>query len=162
MEYAVRQLVEVAVRALSPGINDPFTAMSVLDRPGGALCDMVPLYLPNGLFLRDRQCVLVLPAVDYEGLVDGMFHLIRQNGSSSAAVLVRMLEVFSAVATFERNQARLQPLQRHADLVVRDARRRIATPADLNDILQRAEHFQSMRLSGPLTVHSEEQRATAA
>ena len=33
LEFAVRQLVEVAVRALSPGINDPHTAISVLDRP---------------------------------------------------------------------------------------------------------------------------------
>jgi uncharacterized membrane protein len=162
IEYAVRQLVEVAVRALSPGINDPFTAMSVLDRLGGALCDMVPLHLPNGLHLRGERCVLVVPAVDYDGLVDGMFHLIRQNASGSPAVLVRMLEVFTAVATFERNEARLQSLQRHADLVVGDARRGIATPADLDDILQRAEHFQAMRLSGPLAVLSESKRATAA
>ena len=34
LEFAVRQLVEVAVRALSPGINDPFTAIAVLDRLG--------------------------------------------------------------------------------------------------------------------------------
>src|SRR3569833_1659758 len=38
LEFAVRQLVEVAVRALSPGINDPHTAMSALARLGGALC----------------------------------------------------------------------------------------------------------------------------
>ena len=42
LEFAIRQLVEVAVRALSPGINDPHTAMSVLDRLGASLCDAVP------------------------------------------------------------------------------------------------------------------------
>ena len=162
IEYAVRQLVEVAVRALSPGINDPHTAMSALDRLGDALCDLVPLHLPNGLFVHDNCCVLVVPAVDYEGLVDGMFHLIRQNARGSAAVLVRMLEVFTAVATFERDAARLQSLQRHADLVVGDAQRRIATPADLGDILQRAENFQAMRLSGPLAALSESKRTIAA
>eukprot|EP01036_Dinobryon_divergens_P057747 gene57747-77077_t len=36
LEFAIRQLVEVAVRALSPGINDPHTAISVLDRLGAA------------------------------------------------------------------------------------------------------------------------------
>ncbi|MGC1558027.1 MAG: DUF2254 family protein [Methylovirgula sp.] len=40
LEFAVRQLLEVAVRALSPGINDPHTAISVLDRLGSALCDL--------------------------------------------------------------------------------------------------------------------------
>lgn len=48
LEFAVRQLVEIAVRALSPGINDPHTAMSVLDRMGASLCDIVPRYLPDG------------------------------------------------------------------------------------------------------------------
>ena len=42
LEASVRQLVEVAVRALSPGINDPQTAMSVLDRLGSALCELAP------------------------------------------------------------------------------------------------------------------------
>lgn len=40
LEFPIRQLVEVAVRALSPGINDLRTAMSVLDRLGAALCDL--------------------------------------------------------------------------------------------------------------------------
>ena len=37
LEYSIRQLTEIAVRALSPGINDPFTAGSVLERLGDAL-----------------------------------------------------------------------------------------------------------------------------
>jgi uncharacterized membrane protein len=61
LEYAVRQLVEVAVRALSPGINDPYTAISVLDRLGAALCDVVPLHLPTGVWKRDGRLALVAP-----------------------------------------------------------------------------------------------------
>ena len=84
LEFAVRQLVEVAVRALSPGINDPHTAMSVLDRLGAALCDVVPLHLPTGVFLRDGWPALVVPSIDYDGLVDAMFHMIRQNAAGNA------------------------------------------------------------------------------
>ena len=43
IEYAVNQLVEMAVRAMSPAINDPFTAMTCLD------------YLGDGLALFIRQ-----------------------------------------------------------------------------------------------------------
>ena len=58
LEFSVRQLVEVAVRALSPGINDPHTAMSVLDRLGATLCDAVPLYYPAGSScVRDVRCL---------------------------------------------------------------------------------------------------------
>ncbi|WP_283813996.1 DUF2254 domain-containing protein [Bradyrhizobium japonicum] len=55
LRFAVRQLVEVAVRALSPGINDPHTALAVLDRLGAALCDLVPLHLPTGVAIRGSQ-----------------------------------------------------------------------------------------------------------
>ena len=141
IEFALRQLVEVAVRALSPGINDPHTAISVLDRLGAALCDIVPLYLPSGVHRVEGRTVLVMPAVEYGGLVDGMFHMIRQNASGSAAVLIRMLEVLSAVAACEHQESRVGALRRHADLIMEDAGRTIANSGDLEDIRQRRMFF---------------------
>ena len=150
LEFAIRQLVEVAVRALSPGINDPHTAMSVLDRLGAALCDAVPLHLATGVVLRDGRPVLVRPRIDYDGLVDGMFHLIRQNAAGSAAVLIRMLEVLIAVAGCERDPDRLAGLQRHADLVRGDGERDIGTPSDLEDLKRRHDRFVAVRRHGVL------------
>ena len=77
LEFAVRQLVEVAVRALSPGINDPPTAMSALDRIGAALCEIVPLHLPTGVYMRGDLPALVVPSIQYDGLLNAMFHMIR-------------------------------------------------------------------------------------
>ncbi len=150
LEFAVRQLVEVAVRALSPGINDPHTAMSVLDRLGAALCDAVPLHLCGGVSLRDGRPVLVVPDVDYGGLVDAMFHMIRQNAAGSPAVLMRELEVLTAVVGCEPAPSRQRELQRHADLVLGDAERDIATPADLDEVRHRHRRFASVRTHGPL------------
>nr|WP_256367000.1 DUF2254 domain-containing protein [Acidisphaera sp. L21] len=141
LEFAVRQLVEVAVRALSPGINDPHTAMSVVDRLGAVLCDVVRLHFPTGVFLKDDKVALVVPSTDYAGLADAMFHMIRQNGSSSPAVLMRLLEVFASVASCERDSGRVNTLRRHASLVVDDGRRTTGNQADLDDILARHQHF---------------------
>ncbi len=152
LEFAIRQLVEVAVRALSPGINDPHTAMSVLDRLGSALCDMAKLHLPSGVTLRDDRPALVTPSIDYGGLTDAMFHLIRQNAAGSAAVLIRMLEVLTAVASCEHQPDRVQQLQRHAGLVRGDAERDVSTPADLADVNARYAAFETMRLHGPVPI----------
>ena len=149
LEFTVRQLVEVAVRALSPGINDPHTAMSVLDRLGGALCDLERRHLGSGVFLRQDRPVLVVPGISYDGLCDGMFNLIRQNAAGSVAVLIRILEVLTAVAGVETIPDRLDALQRHAALVLDDATRSVANPADLNDLRQRQHAFLSMRRFGP-------------
>lgn len=150
VEFAVRQLVEVAVRALSPGINDPLTAISVIDRLGAALCDLAPLHLPTGVVIEHGHPALVVPSVDYEGLVDAMFHMIRQNGSNSAAVLIRILDVLTAVISVERDSQRVAALQRHADLVLDDASRHITSPADLRDVRDRHHGFVAMKDGGPL------------
>ena len=137
LEYPVRQLVEIAVRALSPGINDPHTAISVLDRMGATLFDIVPRHLPSGVTSIDGVAVLCTSATSYDGLLDAMFDMIRQNAAGSSAVLIRLVEVLAAVANCERDPGRLATLRRHAGLVVEDARRTVGTPADLNDLLAR-------------------------
>jgi uncharacterized membrane protein len=149
LEFAIRQLVEVAVRALSPGINDPHSAMSILDRLGAALCDAVPLHLTTGVVLRDGRTALVRPNVDYDGLVDSMFRMIRQNAAGSLAILIRLLEVLAVVAGCERNPARRATLQRHADYVLGDAERDVKTPDNLADLKARYRRFVLVRQNGP-------------
>lgn len=149
LEFTLRQLVEVAVRALSPGINDPHTAMSVLDRLGSALCELNGRHLGNGVFVRQERPVLVVPGINYGGLCDSAFNLIRQNAAGSVAVLIRILEVLISVAGVETIPERLDALQRHAALVLDDATRSIANPADLDDLRQRHDAFMTMRRFGP-------------
>ena len=142
LEFAVRQLVEVAVRALSPSINDPQTAIGVLDRLGASLCDVARVFLPSGVHLRAGRPVLVTPSTDYAGLCDAMFHMIRQNAAGNPAVLIRMLEVLTAVAGCEPRPDRLAVLERHAELVLSDAVRSVGSAADLADVRRRHAAFE--------------------
>ena len=149
LEYSIRQLVEIAVRALSPGINDPFTAGSVVDHLGDALCRVASRHLPTGAVVRDGQVVLVLPVTDYAGLCDAMFHMIRQNAAGSVHVLARTLDVLTRVAEVERLTDRTAELARHADLVVAAGRRDVADPDDLADLEARHRRFHA--IASPFT-----------
>lgn len=151
-EYAVRQLVEVAVRALSPGINDPHTAMSVLHRLGAALCDLAGSHLPNGVFLREGQVALLVPKVSYASLTSLMFHMIRQNAQDTPPVLIRLLDVLMAVASCELDEARRQVLLDHAERVGMDARRTVGNPLDLQDILARERTLRAVLEHGVLAA----------
>ncbi|MGU3454159.1 DUF2254 domain-containing protein [Methylobacterium sp. 391_Methyba4] len=148
IEYSIRQLVEIAVRALSPGINDPFTAGSVVDHLGDALCRIAPRHLPTGAVVREGRAVLVHPVTDYDGLCDAMFHMIRQNSAGSVLVLGRMLDVLTRVAEVERLTTRLRELRRHADLVQAAAERDVADSHDLDDLRQRHAQFVAMHEQG--------------
>jgi len=138
LEFTVRQLVEVAVRALSPGINDPFTAIAVLDRLGAALCEVAGRRLPEPVLRRDGRVVLIRRVTDYDGLCDAMFHMIRQNGGGSAAVLIRLVETLRRVEEVERDPRRRAALRRHAGLALEAGRREVKDPTGLADLERRA------------------------
>lgn len=128
--------------------------MSVIDRLGAALCDLVPRYLSTGVTLKDDEALLVAPSVDYDGLVDAMFHMIRQNGSESTAVMIRMLDVLTSVISCEHDVIRRQTLTRHAELVLSDAIRNITAPADQDAVKERHASFLTMRDRGSLGLLS--------
>lgn len=116
VEFSIRQLVEVAARALSPGINDPFTAMAVLDRLGAALCELAPYHLAPAIVLRQGRAVLMQRTVDYAGVCDLMFHIIRQNATGSPPVLIRLVDTLRRVLETETDPHRRVELMRHAGL----------------------------------------------
>lgn len=120
LEFAVRQLVEVGLRALSPSLNDPFTAITVLDRLGATLAEVANRTLPDGCIWRDDRPCVWRPTTDYAGLLDAMFHMLRQAAGSQPPVLIRLLEVLAEIAAVERDDERRDNLRRHADLA-RDA-----------------------------------------
>ena len=76
---AVDQLVEIAVRALSPGIHDPFTAMACIDRLGIALAHAAQRESPSPYrFDETGQLYLVVPPLTYAMLADAAFDPIRE------------------------------------------------------------------------------------
>jgi len=131
LEFSVRQLVEVALRALSPGINDPFTAIAVLDRLGATLCELVPRHLPGPVTWRGGRPVLHRAVTDYAGLCDAMFHAIRQNAAGNAVVLIRLLEVLARVEAVEPRAERRAELARHRHLALAAGRIAMRDPADV-------------------------------
>jgi uncharacterized membrane protein len=133
-EYAVRQLVEIALRALPPGNVDLFTVTAVADRLGGALCLLAGRALPDGRVVREGRLRVVCPPVDYEGLVDAMFHMLRQGAASEPAVIIHLAAVFGAVAAVEHDPARRATLHRHLDLL-REAAARVGYDASANEAL---------------------------
>ncbi len=143
VEDALRQLVEVAVRALSPGINDPHTAMSVLDRLGAVLCELATCELDTGVAMRNGAIVLAMPDLGYDRLAGLMLHMIRQNAAGSPSILIRMLDVLTQVAHCETALERRVTLVQHAALICTDADSSVANPADLAAVNARAALFHA-------------------
>lgn len=120
--FAVEQLVEVACRALSPGINDPFTAMQCVDRLGEALSLLGTRALPPP-FDRDEDgnVRVVRYGERFEEYLDLAFNQIRQYSERSLDVMLRMLEAMARVARHLQRPEDLKALEEHARLVYAQA-----------------------------------------
>ena len=131
VEFSFLQLVEIAVRALSPGINDPFTAIACVDRLGSALCRLARCDMPSPLrFDPNRRLRLVAPASTFSEIVDTAFNQIRQSARSNPAVAIRMLDAIAQVAGHVQQAQDAACLQRHADMIVRGAREAVPEAED--------------------------------
>jgi uncharacterized membrane protein len=118
-EYAIHQLVEVAVRALSPGINDPFTAITCVDHLTGIYCGVGPRPMRPTLQRDDRGVARVeLDRTDFTGLLDAGFHQIRQFARDVPAVTMRLLEGLAAIAGTINDPDRRATVARHGRLVM--------------------------------------------
>jgi uncharacterized membrane protein len=115
--FGIDQLVEVAARALSPGINDPFTAIICLDRLGDAISQLVTRRMPSAQHYDDSNLRVIAAPLLFPEMVDAAFDQIRQYGRTSYAVtlhLLETLEVIGARTTGAEDQA---ALRRQADLI---------------------------------------------
>lgn len=99
VEFAVTQLVEVALRALSPGINDPFTAIACVHHLGAALARLAGRRAPSRYrYDDDGRLRVIADATDFEGVVNTAFDQIRQAARTNAAVTIALLETLAVIA----------------------------------------------------------------
>ena len=132
VEFSFHQLVEIAVRALSPGVNDPFTAIACVDRLGSGLCRLARREMPSALrFDPHGRLRLVAPGPTFAGIVDTSFNQIRQSARSNPAVAIRMLDAIAQIAGHVQRAPDAACLQRHAGMIVKAARETVPEADDL-------------------------------
>lgn len=134
LEFSMHQLVEVALRALSPGINDPFTAIAVIDRLTLSLRLAMTRGAARSSFAGDDDVVrATMPISTFEGLTDAAFNQIRQAAASNAAILIRMADDIGQLLPLADERQR-EALEKHLRLVVNTGGRGIAEEEDRNDL----------------------------
>jgi len=116
--YAVNQLVEMAVRAMSPAINDPFTAMTCLDYIGEGLALFIKQGEKSSLYYdhNGRLC-LVLEPVTVDELLGTAFDMLRHCSCDNAIVLLHIIEVIDNVSQVAGSPYVRSELLRHVSLI---------------------------------------------
>lgn len=131
VEFSLRQLVEVALRALSPGINDPFTAIAVVYRLGRALPHAMTFTYPVGIW-RDADGIIRIQATlpDFTGMLGAAFNQIRQAAHDKPDVLLPMAEMIERLTCRAHSDPQRTALHDHARMIARTAERGIPEEND--------------------------------
>ena len=133
--FAIDQLVEVAIRALSPAVNDTFTALNCIDWLGACLCLTARQRLPRGVYRDHRGTVrLIEPAIALDFLIKRASDKIRQAGRGMPAVLIRQLENLHRVTLVLDGGQSPDAIVGQAEMIMRATAESIPEASDRLDV----------------------------
>lgn len=140
LEYSIHQMVEIAARALSPGVNDPFTAIACVDNLTATLSYLAQVKFPSK-YRHDSEGKLRIMAdtIDFDGALDASFNQIRQFAGGSPSVIIRLMEALITIKSFVQEESQEKSLVRHAEMVFRLGQDTMSEKNDLEDLRTRAK-----------------------
>ena len=140
VSFGIDQLVEIALRALSPAVNDTFTALTCIDWLGDTLCKIATVWRPNRVH-RDQHGVVrvISDQVSYDRLVQRSFEKIRQAGLGMPAVMIRQLDALTKIMEQTTRADQKPVLLEQAAMIHRSCLASVPEAADRADVERRYE-----------------------
>jgi uncharacterized membrane protein len=151
--FAIDQLVEIAIRALSPAVNDTFTALTCIDWLSAGLCRISTRTLAEGVY-RDRlgRIRLIESPPSYARMVNRATDKIRQASRGMPAVVIRLMDALAHVSESTTSSRQRDVLVRQAEMVLRAAERDITEPDDLALVRERFENLVAISAERQVTA----------
>lgn len=150
IEFSIEQLVQMAQRALSPGINDSLTAITCIDWLSAALGRMSVCEFP-GVYFCDGNGALRVSAsgFSFQGAVEAAFDPLRQSARGNEMVTIRLLESLCRIMSVADQADYRAMLFRQADLIHRSALESIPSETDRDAVGRRFGNCRALLDDGP-------------
>jgi uncharacterized membrane protein len=152
--FGIRQLVDITLKALSPGVNDTTTAVMCVDYLASILVRLASRPIATARRLDQGELRVIARGPSFESLLAEAFDQIRQNAEGNVAVLTRQVQALEIIAGQTANVRRRQALRQQAELIAAVAERTITSPYDGAGVKAASERLsqvlatQAGRLSG--------------
>jgi len=128
--FGIRQIVDVALKALSPGINDTTTAVTCVDYLAMILARLAPQHIPESHRYEDGALRVIAKGPSFQSLLSGAFDQIRASAKGNLGIMLRMLDSLEAIASLTADSIRRQALHEHVEWIAELARRTLESPHD--------------------------------
>ncbi|MFO7535511.1 MAG: DUF2254 domain-containing protein [Kiritimatiellia bacterium] len=128
--FGIRQLVDMALRALSPGINDTTTAVMCVDYLTAILARLASRKIPSSRRHEDGELRVIAIGQTFASLLAESFDEIRGSAGGNVALLLRMLDALQTIASLTDSPSRRRLLREQAECIAELAKRSIESPHD--------------------------------
>ena len=138
--FGVRQLVDIALKALSPGVNDVTTALTCIDYLGAVLLVAHDHTSSHAVWSDEQGTPRVLASQrGFEDLLGQAFDQIRESGAAQLAALLRLLDALERLEKYAHDAQRRAQLAAQARQIVEAARRGLSSPFEQDIVASRAD-----------------------
>lgn len=128
--YGIRQIVDMALKALSPGIMDTTTAVMCVDYLTAILARIASRRLPACQFYENGNLRVITKRPSFESLLDESFDQIRCSSGGDVAIILRLLGAFGTLAVLTVAPDRRLLLRHQVLRVAELAERTVESPHD--------------------------------
>jgi uncharacterized membrane protein len=156
--FGIQQLVDIALKSLSPGINDTTTAIMAIDYLGLVSQRLASRDFPAPVRSDGQQPRVLAHALDFAGYLKLMFDLVRLNAKGNHAVFRRLLRALALTAEAARNPERKAAVHTQATLLLSYAESTLATEDEkyaVRELHAELQHFWEVPLSHRLLHQAE-------
>lgn len=141
--FGLRQLVDIALKALSPGINDTTTAVMCVDRLGSLLRVLAGRHLASSVRAEAGQVRVLTTDPDFASYLGTAFDQIRANAKAALAIYLRLFAALGTVAARCPTGASRAALRQQADLTLAAAEANLTVRYDLDQVHTRYQELQA-------------------
>ena len=142
MQFLIDELVEIGLRALSPGINDPFTAVTAVHWLGAATAELAQRDLTRSFAKDGEGQHLVLLEDDFSHFVERGFGAMRSAVATNRIATLVTFDALVDTATTLDDETRRQDIMREGELLVLQAREHLVGP-ELHAVEARYQSFRN-------------------
>ena len=128
--FGIRQMVDIALKALSPGVNDTSTAIMCVDYLTAILARLAPREFPRSRRYDGGALRVVAVVPTFEGLLADAFDQIRGSAEGNVAIMARMLGAIDTLASLTASPRRRRALREHLQWIAELADRTIESAHD--------------------------------
>ena len=128
--FGIRQIVDIAMKALSPGINDTTTAVMCVDYLAAILVRVAARRIATSHRLDQGELRLIVRGPSFESLLGEAFDQIRQNAAGNVAIMSRMLGALQTIGSLTTDPSRRRAVREQVQWIADLAERTIESPYD--------------------------------